>query len=269
MSRIYLAHRAFTGPGYRANLERLRSVVAGCERIQPLARWRRALGCTAEDDPATGGVPSGECVALTQHRLIAGPDGLSGAADAVWLLPPTDALVEAAGELGRAMGLPVLTVTPAEVEQLVELGLRSARPLEATPSREDEGRPLFTRPEHVVTAYFQAAGAVLGARALPMSMRVQNGSNRHAQQARTMDAGLKIAAAEGVFSRARADVRWKPHTAALLWAVVVWGSSYGEAAAALQLPAMTAWRHVQGGLAALADAMRSRRVDQEKKQEAR
>ena len=283
MTAIYLAHQAHgngSGCGYRANLERIRAIEAGCRRVNPLVDWRRAAGRTPEDDPSTGAIPSAECVALTQRRMILGTGaatGLGGPAAGVWLCPSpegsADALIEDACLLAGLVGAEVWALSFLEVGYFLQLGSQAAQertarlacaclgaPLDTYSAEPD--RPVFTHPEQVVRAYFCEAESVLGSRALPMSMRVQNGSNRHAQVGRAIETGLRVAVAEGIFGRARHDPRWQKYSEQLLWWVFVRGGSYEGVAEQVAVSVGTAWNHTQGALSALADAMRERRAEQ-------
>jgi hypothetical protein len=217
---IFLAHRACgTPPGFRANLARLRLLEAGLRSTVPRLCPIRALGRTPEDDPASDGIPSAECLQALARRLIQGDGRLAGGpqatsccprADALWVVSPIDQVVEEQVAWAEEAGVPVQLIDAAEQEAQVLLGglllHKAETPLDVPPVVE---RTVFRHPEEVVAAYWGGAAELLGARALPVDqVRVQGGTNSAGFRARAEQVGLRLAAAAGVMRAVRLLPGW-------------------------------------------------------------
>lgn len=284
-TRIFLAHASHGLGTYRANLARLRLLEAGLRVVSPELTFCRALGRTLEDDPATDGTPSVDCLQTLARRLILGDGRATGAAaatsalppcTAVWVVSRPDACVSEQVRLAEEAGLPVAYLDEAEQESTLLLGgLAAARlpdrwargaPLPTLPGGlvDDEGLPdraPFSHPLQVVEAYFGGAEEILGARGLPIDQcRVQNGSNAAGMKSRAERVGLRIAAANGIVREVREQYSWGEREEA------VW-ELHGRYEIPFEAIAERvgysgrdgAWRCWQRALGEIADVLRARR----------
>jgi len=271
---IFLAHRSHSAPGYRANLARLRLLEAGLRATVPGMDPVRALGRTLEDDPASDGSPSVECLQALARRLIQGDGRLAEGpqatsccprAGAVWVVSPVDQVVEAQVAWAEEAGVPVHLLDDAEQEADVLLGSlllhkEQRGPLPEQPTVE---RTVFRHPEEVVAAYWEGAQELLGARALPVDqVRVQGGTNATGFRARAERVGLRLAAAAGVLRELRRQPGWSPRQERVFELRGRDGLGFDAVAAATgYADASGAWRCWQWILSGIAAVLRERRRD--------
>ena len=282
-SRIFLAHASHGGASYRSNLARLRLLEAGLRVVSPELCFVRALGHTPEDDPATDGAPSVDCLQTLARRLILGDARAPGAVAstsalppcaAVWVVSRPDTCVSEQIRLAEEAGLPVAHLDEAEQESTLLLGgLAGARdrgpsgsPLPTLPGGlvDDEGQPdraPFSHPLQVVEAYFSGAAEILGARGLPIDQcRVQNGSNAAGMKSRAERCGLRIAAAAGIVREVRETYSWGDREEAVWELHGRYEMGFDEVAARVGYAGRDgAWRCWQRALGEIADVLRARR----------
>jgi hypothetical protein len=296
-TRIFLAHASHgSGASYRSNLARLRLLEAGLRVVSPELCFVRALGHTPEDDPATDGAPSVDCLQTLARRLILGDARAPGAVAstsalppcaAVWVVSRPDTCVSEQIRLAEEAGLPVAYLDEAEQESTLLLGgLAGCRgeqggglpgssgsrltprgaPLPTLPGGlvDDEGQPdraPFSHPLQVVEAYFSGAAEILGARGLPIDQcRVQNGSNAAGMKSRAERCGLRIAAANGIVWEVRETYSWGDREEAVWELHGRYELPFEEVAVRVGYAGRDgAWRCWQRALGEIADVLRARR----------
>jgi hypothetical protein len=276
-TRIYLAHRSFDAPGYRANLARLRLLEAGLRSVSPELLFVRVLGRTPDDDPATGQGPSADCLMGLARRLIQGDPRAAEAvtdpapspatsclprADALWVVSPIDPDVQQQVEWAVEVGVPVALLDDCDQESNLLLGGLLLHSGGVSLDQQPQDRAPFAHPEQVVDAYWGGAEEVLGAKALPIDqIRVQNSSNCAGLKARLERIGLRIAAAGGVMRAVRRAPGWSERKERVFELHGRDRLGFDEIAEAVGYAGRDgAWKCWMQILAAIADELRSRRA---------
>lgn len=227
---IYIALPFVCGDGYAEALELGRLLAVCAEDLKMQATYPHGHTPDSQPDPANV-KPLPHELATIGERMIAGDGEMHPKADAVWLVGDHET-VELQRAWAEAAGVPCERLDGGALAVYNKRGAVLQARNEARSKADEKKIPRceLQSPYHVVKAYLDGAGRVLGAKALSLEPRESGPPSPFAARDRQEICGLQIAMADGIMREAMRSRKWQPETIDLLRWTVVEGRSALDAA---------------------------------------
>ena len=225
----YLALPLVEGAAYTETLETARLLAACVEDLGRVAAYPHGHTPDPQPDPANV-KPQAHELRTIGRRMMVGDGEIHERAGVVWLVGDHETVSEQA-EWSAEAEIPCERIDPGTLAAYAARGAvllaRAVVPAHESKKRDRcELRSAF----HVVVAYLDGAGRVLGSKALSLEPRESDRASPFVARDRQEVCGLQIAMAGGIIAEAMRSRHWKPETLGLLRSTIVVGESAAQAA---------------------------------------